>query len=258
MKIERVLIKEPIVLRVLLKESVASALAGARFKTVFRHGPFLGLTFDNQLAMIVHPMLAGKFKLTTDTQKAGRGVCFSFLLSDTRTLHYLDDKKMGKAYLLQSGNYAQIPRFEQQGIDILSSGFTLEKFQALIEKQRKQVRVFLMDQTLLSAIGNAYADEILFDARLHPKTLCNQLAEQDVENLYNSVVTVMNWGIRKIKQAGQPIEVKVRGHVKVRNRKDQPCPRCDSIIRRAGVLGYDAFFCPICQPPKRKQFIEWK
>ncbi|MEK7730113.1 MAG: zinc finger domain-containing protein, partial [candidate division KSB1 bacterium] len=58
--------------------------------------------------------------------------------------------------------------------------------------------------------------------------------------------------------AANSIEIKVRDHVKVRNRKDEPCPQCGTKIRRAGVLGYDSFFCPTCQPLKRNQFIDWR
>ena len=114
-----------------------------------------------------------------------------------------------------------------------------------------------MDQTALSAIGNAYADEILFEAGIHPKTTCNQLGEKDVERLYESVRKVIQWGIDEVEKAAQPIHVKVRDHMRVRNRKDQPCPRCGTTIRRVGVLGYDAFFCPRCQPATRRQFIDW-
>ncbi|MFQ5675219.1 MAG: Fpg/Nei family DNA glycosylase, partial [bacterium] len=256
-RIASVEIKEPVVIRALVREGFAAGLQQACFKGVKRHGPFLTFAFAQDVEMIIHPMLAGKFKVVLAGDKAGRSVCLSFHLDDGARLNYLDDKKMGKVYLVQTGQYEKIPRYLQQGVDILSAEFTPEKFSALIAKQRKQVRVFLMDQTRLSAIGNAYADEILFDARLHPKTFCNQLSEQEAQALYQSIKRVMNWGIREVEKAARPIEIKVRDHVKVRNRKDHPCPRCGAIIRRAGVLGHDTFFCPQCQPAKRPQFITW-
>jgi formamidopyrimidine-DNA glycosylase len=121
------------------------------------------------------------------------------------------------------------------------------------------VRVFLMDQTALSAIGNAYADEILFAARLHPKTGCHQLSAVQGERLYRAVREVLAWGAAEVEAAGEPLEAKVRGHLKVRNRKGEPCPACGTPIRRAGVLGYDAFFCPRCQatPQIRRPGVPW-
>jgi len=117
--------------------------------------------------------------------------------------------------------------------------------------------VFLMDQAALSAIGNAYADEILFAAGIHPKTPCSSLAAAEKRTLYDSIRSVLAWGITEVAKAGRPIEVKVRDHMKVRNRKDEPCPACGTTIRRAGVLGYDSFYCPSCQPAKKHPTIPW-
>lgn len=256
-RVKAIDVKEPIILRVLLADSLEEILRNAMIDEIYRHGPFLAFKIEPGLEMIVHPMLAGRFKITEGNAKPGRGLCFSLRFQSGKNLHYLDTKKMGKAYFIERGKYEQIPRFTQQGVDITSGTFTFSLFQKLISGQRKQVRVFLMDQTKLSAIGNAYADEILFEAGLHPKTLCTQLSEPAIEQLYQSIKKTIAWGIYEVEQAAQPIEVKVRDHVRVRNRKDQPCPKCGTTIRRAGVLGYDAFFCPTCQPPQRKQFIDW-
>jgi formamidopyrimidine-DNA glycosylase len=255
-QIIEVTITEPVVLRNLIAQSFPDALVGARFEKVRRHGPFLVFAFDHKFEMMVHPMLAGRFQLT-EGEKSGRGACFGLKLNDGRRFFYLDDKKMGKVYLTTAANYDAIPRFLDQGVDITSAEFTLERFQMEITRHRTQVRVLLMNQTALSAIGNAYADEILFDARIHPKTFCQKLTPAQISQLYMSIKTVIDWGITEVEKAQQPIEVKVRGHVKVRNRKDQPCPRCGTTIRRAGVLGFDSFFCPNCQPASRHQFIDW-
>jgi formamidopyrimidine-DNA glycosylase len=72
------------------------------------------------------------------------------------------------------------------------------------------------------------------------------------------IVDVMRWGIAEVEKANPPLEVKARGHMRVRHRQDQPCPRCGAKIRRAGVRGFDAFFCPACQPLQREQFIDWR
>jgi formamidopyrimidine-DNA glycosylase len=184
-------------------------------------------------------------------------LCFSLRLDNGDLLRYGDEKRMGKVYLTPAGAYDPIPGYREQGVDILSAAFTWERFSALIERRRHQARVFLMDQTALSAIGNAYADEILFAAGIHPKTSCASLAEEQRRKLFDSIRSVIAWGIEEVRKAGQPIEVKVRGHVRVRGRKDEPCPVCGAKIRRAGVLGYDAFYCPRCQPATRTQKIPW-
>ena len=202
-------------------------------------------------------MLAGRFQIAAKKDKPVAHLCFSLALDNGEWLRYGDENRMGKVYLTAAGSYDSIPGYAAQGIDILSPEFTLEKFESLIKGRRHQARVFIMDQAALSAIGNAYADEILFAARIHPKTPCSSLSADQRRALYESIRSVMAWGISEVEKAAQPIEVKVRDHMKVRNRKDQPCPVCGTKIRRAGVLGYDSFFCPQCQAASRPQRIPW-
>jgi formamidopyrimidine-DNA glycosylase len=209
-------------------------------------------------------MLAGRFQWTEPGEKTSAGLALSLECEPIdgsaarHVLHYLDDKKMGKVYLTRRGEYGQIPKFDEQGPNLLSSDFTLDYFQRQIKKSRQQVRVLIMDQAVVSCIGNAYADEILFCAGIHPKTFCYQLDATEIAKLHQCVIDVMCWGIDKVEKANPPLHVKAREHVRVRNRKDQPCPRCGTKIRRAGVRGFDTFFCPICQPLKREQFIDWR
>jgi len=257
-RIEKVTVKEPIVLRMLLPETggFAGALPGRRFAGLQRRGPFLRFDLGDR-ELIVHCMLAGRFQLSASSEKPIPFTCFTFHLDDGSALSYGDEKRMGKVYLTASGSYDAIPGYREQGIDVLSPGFTFEAFEALIKGRRHQVRVFIMDQTALSAIGNAYADEILFAAGIHPKTSCAALDAGARRKLYDSIKEILSWGIAEVEKAGQPIEVKVRDHVRVRNRKGEPCPVCGTTIRRVGVLGYDSFFCPHCQPATRKQSIPW-
>jgi formamidopyrimidine-DNA glycosylase len=263
-RITHVEVKEPVVIRMLLPGDFAQALTGAELTGVHRHGPFLIFALSEDRELIIHPMLAGRFQWTKPKEKTGAGRALSLeCVSKDRQdaphhLHYLDDKKMGKVHLTQRGQYDQIPRFQEQGPGLLSSEFTLEYFRQQVKSSRKQVRVQIMDQTVVSCIGNAYADEILFCAGIHPKTFCYQLAEAEIGQLHQCLIEVMQWAIAEVEKANPPLEMKVRDFLRVRNRKDQPCPRCATKIRRAGVRGYDTFFCPTCQPLKRGQFIDWR
>lgn len=257
-RITAVNVKEPIVVRMLLAGDFGAALRGAALGQIRRHGPFLIFSLTDSRELIIHPMLAGRFKITKESAKVGASVCVSLSLSNNSTLHYLDDKKMGKVYLTTAGDYQSIPRFQNQGIDLLSDEFSAAYFRAALKKSRKQVRVLIMDQTVVSAIGNAYADEILFCAGIHPKTFCYQLNDAAIEKLHRCIVEVMCWGISEVEKAAPALEDKYREHLRVRNRKDRPCPNCGAKIRRAGVLGYDTFFCPTCQPLSREQFIDWR
>jgi formamidopyrimidine-DNA glycosylase len=261
---------DPVVLRVSVPGGFAQGLLGRSFGGLRRHGPFLHFSLP-PVELVVHFMLAGRFALrpgATGTRRRGKAHCFSLDLKGADLkgadlkgpveLAYLDDRRMGRVYLVGEGGSGAVPGFSTQGVDVLSDEFTFERLRELIRGRRQQVRVFLMDQGALSAVGNAYADEILFAARLHPKTGCHQLGEEELQRLYNSTRAVLTEAIAAVRAAGRPIEEKVRDHLKVRGRHGEPCPICGSTIRRAGVLGYDAFFCPRCQPAVRSGFVPWE
>jgi formamidopyrimidine-DNA glycosylase len=258
-KIIEVVVREPIVLRMLLPDvgGFAEALPGRVIAGLERRGPFLRFGLSGGADLIVHCMLAGRLQIAQTGVKPVAHLCFSLALDNGDWLRYGDEKRMGKVYLTASGAHDSIPGYREQGVAILGPDFTLERFEALIRGRRHQARVFLMDQAALSAIGNAYADEILFAARIHPKTPCNSLSAEQRRTLYESIRSVMAWGISEVEKAAQPIEIKIRDHMKVRNRKDKPCPVCGGTIRRAGVLGYDAFYCPNCQKASKPQRIPW-
>ena len=256
-------VKQPVVIRNHMGVPFEEALVGLSIAVFRRHGPFLRFEFRDSREpacwLVIHPMLAGRFALENKEHKVKKnGLCFSLELDRAGTLHYLDAKKMGKVYIIPPGRSELIPRYDEQGLDLVGPEFNRDSFLERIQGSRKQVRVFIMDQTQLSAIGNAYADEILFSAGLHPKTFCYQLSDEDRSRLYTSIVEILAWGIEQVRAAGRPLEEKVRDHMRVRNRKGEDCPACGAKIRRASVLGYDAFFCPECQPAARDQFIDWK
>ena len=254
---------EPIVLRMGVPGSFSQVLPGKRIRSLRRHGPFLVFMLP-PLQMVVHFMLTGFFRAQGHQEgkdgpggRQRRDHCFSLLLEGGCALHYYDSRRMGKIYLVESGHTAAIPGFDSQGVDLFSTEFTPQVFVDTIRGRRQQVRVFLMDQSRLSAVGNAYADEILFAAGIHPKTRCDQLDGAQIDGLYRSVCAVLRGAAGEVEKADRGIDVKMRDHLKVRNRKGSPCPVCGTTIRRTGVLGYDSFFCPKCQPELRSRLVSW-
>ncbi|MEI6875532.1 MAG: DNA-formamidopyrimidine glycosylase family protein [Spirochaetota bacterium] len=249
-------VTEPIVLRVFEPGDFGTLVAGQRVARLERHGPFLRFGLERH-DLVMHLMLAGRLRLGTDGGKKLSHEAFALDLDGGGFLSYGDEKNMGKVYLCPKGHYEAIPGYLGQGVDITSPEFTWECFAGLIAKKRNQARVFIMDQTSLSAIGNAYADEILFEAGIHPKTPCNRLSDVERRGLFDAINKVIAWGIEEVEKADRPIEDKVRGHLRVRNRGGEPCPRCGGTIRKAGVLGFDSFFCPSCQPDRTGRGLDW-
>ncbi len=220
---------------------------------VFRKSHFLVFRFEG-LDLAVNPMLAGRFRLAEPGGSDERSLGFALGFGDVE-LRYLDEKKMGKAYLIATDDWKAIPGLQTGGVDILSPEFTRERFVSLLKHRRHQVRVFLLDKNALDSLGNAYADEVLFEAGIHPKTFCRSISHDDGVRLHDAIVRVMTEAVAEIEGRAEPIDVKVRDFLKVRRK--ETCPRCGGKIRTAGVRGMDAWFCPRCQPASRPGFVDW-
>jgi len=252
-------VKEPVLLRFAVRGNL-SLLMGRRLEEVFRKSHLVVFRFEG-LDLAVNPMLAGRFRLATPRAKdeAALGFALGFVAAPGAgvdlELRYIDDKTMGKAYLIASGDWRAISGIQTGGVDILSPEFTRERFVSLLKHRKDQVRVFLLDKKALDSLGNAYADEVLFAAGIHPKTFCRALTHEDAVRLHDAIVSVMQAAVAEVSARDEPIEVKVRDFLKVRLK--EVCPRCGSKVRRAGVRGMDAYFCPRCQPATRSGFVDW-
>lgn len=246
-------VREPVVLRYCVQGNL-SLLLGRPLVDVFRKSHFLVFRFEG-LDLAVNPMLAGRFRLATPGEMEERTLGFAIEFGDVE-LRYLDDKAMGKAYLLASDDWNVIPGMQTGGVDILSPEFSPERFVSLLKHRRDQVRVFLLDKKALDSLGNAYADEVLFAAGIHPKTWCRSLSHEDAVRLHDAIVAVMNEAVDEVRRRDEPIEKKVRDFLKVRMK--EICPRCGAKIRTAGVKGMDAYFCPHCQPETRPGLVDWR
>jgi formamidopyrimidine-DNA glycosylase len=253
---------DPTVLRIMVRELFPALLAGRRLETIERRGQFMRFGLDGGLCIVVNAMLAGRYKLIASGSAAAKkkdpralGLALSF--ADAPELQYVDDKRMGKVYLVRAEDEKQIPVYGELGLDLMSPAFTRAAFGRAIAGRRDQARAFLMDKRALASIGNAYADEILFAARIHPKTFCRKLQPAEVDALYEAIGRVLREAIAEIRKRNEPPEVKVRDFLQVRGRDGKPCLVCGTTIRAVRVGDGDACFCPQCQPETRKLFVSW-
>jgi formamidopyrimidine-DNA glycosylase len=245
-------VREPVVMRYAVHGNL-SLLLGRALGDITRHAHFLVFRFEG-FDLAVNPMLAGRFRLGAPGDRDEASLVFALTFGDVE-LRYLDDKRMGKAYLVATDDWKAAPGLQARGVDILSPQFTRERFVSLLKHRRDQVRAFLLDKKALDSLGNAYADEVLFEAGIHPKTFCRSIGHDQALRLHEAIVKVMTEAVAEVARRGEPIEVKVRDFLKVRLK--DACPRCGSKIRRAGVRGMDAYFCPRCQPATRTALVDW-
>jgi formamidopyrimidine-DNA glycosylase len=249
---------DPLVLRIMVRAPFPGALVGRTVRQVQRRGHFICLALDEDLLIVVNLMLAGRFSLVpAGDAKVPKALALALEMDDGRELRIVDDKRMAKVYVAPRDQVASIPVLGKLGVEILSPDFTQERFRAVIAKRRDQVRQFLMDKGAIASVGNAYADEILFAARLHPKTFCSKLAPAEIDRLYLAVGQVMRDAVAEIARRDPPIDTKLRDFLAVRGRDGKPCPVCGTTLRAVRVGDGDACFCPQCQPTGRKLFVDF-
>jgi formamidopyrimidine-DNA glycosylase len=252
---------DPTVLRIMVTVPFPDVLVGRQVQQIDRRGHFMRFGLEGDVVIVVNAMLVGRYKLVDKGAQAAkkdpRALGLALVFDDAPELQYIDEKRMGKVYVAPAADEGGIPVYGQLGMDVMSEAFTLPAFQQLIARRRDQVRAFLMDKRALASIGNAYADEILFAARLHPKTFCNKLDAAAVAALHAAIPRVLSDAIAEIRRRDEPIDIKVRDFLAVRGRDGKPCRACGTTIRAVRVGDGDACFCPSCQPETRKLFINW-
>ncbi len=257
-RIDSVRVRDPVVLRVAVEGTPEALLVGRAILAVARHAHFV--VFDlGELELVIHPMLAGRFSIDASDRRDRGDTTVGLGLSDGRELRYRDKVRMGKVYIIAKGAWDQIPGLSVIGVDVLDpEAFTVDVLRKLARKRRDQVKLFLKDKSQLDSMGNAYADEVLFAAGIHPKTRCNKLSEEQVGNLHTAIVSVLGRAREVIAERKPALDEKIRDFLVVRNRKGEPCVVCGTKIRAVGVRGFDAFFCPECQPDKAGGFVNWR
>ena len=256
---------DPVVLRTAVPGDARDLLTGRHVTGVQRRAHFVVISFDGgpSLELAIHPMLAGRFMLCPPDSRRTKDTALVLALSrvdaEPRELRYRDERQMGKVWVLRPDQRGQAPGLSEIGIDVLGPEFTRERFRALCKKRTDQAKNFLLDKSALDAMGNAYADEVLWAARIHPKARVAWLDVASMDRLHGAIREVLTEARDEVARRAGPIEDKVRDFLKVRNRKGEPCPRCGAPIRVAGVNGHDAFFCATCQPDEQgRGFVGWR
>jgi formamidopyrimidine-DNA glycosylase len=232
---------------------------GTKILGVRRHGKFLLLDLDSaneaarKLSLLVHLGMTGQL-VTCDSQApiAPHTHVF-FTLDDGRELRYTDVRRFGRMGLVMDG--MQEKSLGSLGLDPLEvSG---EDFIKLLKQRRARIKALLLDQTVFRGIGNIYADESLWRARINPKRVGANLTPKELRRLYRSVQVVLH---EAIEARGSSIADYVdsdgntggfqRLH-RVYQREGKKCFRCGTVIKRAIVAGRSSHFCPHCQPAPR-------
>ena len=223
------------------KKELEDSLTGKEFTETIRHGKYLFLKTSGDDFLVFHFGMTGKFDFSheDDPPKYTR---FYIEFKDNSKLFFICPRKLGKIYL--ASGLDDFLKEHSIGKDALD--FKKEEFRELLEGKRGSVKGALTNQSFIAGIGNMYADEILFQTKIHPKTSVNDLSEKETDSIYKAMGEVLDTVTRsKEKDSGLPSNYLTRH----RNEGDD-CPNCSGKIEMIKISGRSTYFCPSCQKEK--------
>jgi formamidopyrimidine-DNA glycosylase len=236
-----------LVVRNLLTGSVEHALRGRVISGAKRRGKFLILELEGEVSLVVNFMLSGRLWYAPPAQGTGKRTFLVLTLADRRQLRYVDQTQMGKIYL--TNDLSLIPTFADQGPDALDPGLSLSVFEQRLRRHPGEIKGTLTNQAFIAGIGNAYADEILFEARLYPFLRRSELGSDGIERLHTAQQDVLRGAIETLRQrVGSNIQEEIRDFLRIHGRPGQPCPRCGTAISQVAANQRITNFCRTCQP----------
>ncbi|MEX0971875.1 MAG: bifunctional DNA-formamidopyrimidine glycosylase/DNA-(apurinic or apyrimidinic site) lyase [Solirubrobacterales bacterium] len=233
------------------------AVEGRTIGGLGRRGKYLLLGLDGGRTLVMHLRMTGNLVLVEGEDKLGH-LRARFVLDDGREVWFTDPRRFGEALLIEDdaldAHFA--PRL---GIEPLSAEFTPAALGELAAGRTVPLKSFLLDQKGVAGIGNIYADEALFRARLHPLSPAGSMKPEHLEALRDAVVAALEAGIDgggasiDDYRDGRGEKGRMQDEFLVHTREGQPCGRCGGTIERIVVSGRSTYFCPACQVKLRRK-----
>ena len=252
---------------------IEKAVSGSMIEGLGRRGKYLLLGLDGGRTLVMHLRMTGNLILVEGDElldpSEGRRLYEGerstdaqylrarFLLDDGRELWFTDPRRFGEAFLIDDTDLAR--RFSRLGIEPFSPEFTPEALGAMTAGRTAPLKSFLLDQSGVAGIGNIYADEALYRARLHPLSPAGSMRPEHLEALRDGILAALQAGIDA---GGSSIDDYRDGRGEkggmqekflVHTREGEPCPSCEGEIVRIVVGGRSTYFCPSCQVRLRRR-----
>jgi formamidopyrimidine-DNA glycosylase len=238
-RITNVDVRDAYVLKRLSARQLARRLKGRRFENSHRHGKHLFVRAGDELWLRLHFGMTGWLQYLKRDEETPKTARVLFRFADNRRLAFDDQRKFGEVELIK--NVDEFLQTRGLGADALD--ISLSQFKAILGKHRGAVKAILLNQRLIAGIGNLYADEILFRARLHPATEATTLSDKDLMRLFRATRYVLEKAISLKTDFNRLPKSWLLTH---RGRRGR-CPRCGRALKSATIGGRTAWFCVHCQ-----------
>jgi formamidopyrimidine-DNA glycosylase len=253
-RLERVEIRDPRLTRPLDPEWVARRLEGERIVELDRRGKYLIVRFESGRSLLIHLRMTGTLRHARGEPRGG-GVHDRAVvrLDDGSDVTYRDVRRFG-TWLLVEPEELQPYLAERLGAEPLAGSFRTKALAARLAGRRAPVKAALLDQRTLAGLGNIYADEALWRARIHPLRTAGTLEPSELKRLHRGVREALRAGIARqgatLRDYATPDGERggMQEEFMVYGRDGEPCPRCGTPIEKIRAAGRGTWYCPRCQP----------
>lgn len=231
------------------------ALRGQTFRKIDRRGKYLLFSLDT-VGILSHLRMEGKYTYHPTQAEPHKHAHVLFHFTDGSELWYEDVRKFGRMNCFPLEQLYQAPNLAKLGPEPLPEVFTLAEFSQGLQKASKAIKPLLLDQKLVTGLGNIYVDESLFAAKIHPETAANALTQAEVKRLRLAIIEVL---AKAVAAGGTTIRSYLNAlgeagnfqqNLNVYGQTGKPCPRCQTPIVKLKVAQRGTHICPHCQ--KRK------
>jgi len=248
-------------------DDVSRFLVGATITDVRRRAKVLMIDLSTKYSLIIHLKMTGQLVFVGETcfgaghpndslvnELPDKSTRVTLTFTDETKLFFNDQRKFGWMRLMPTVEIPNIDFMQKVGPEPLSEDFSSKEFmQRFARRGKTNIKAALLDQSVVAGIGNIYADESLWGAKIHPKRLVNTITEQEFELLFHEMREVMNLAVEKGGSSNHTY-VNAEGKkgsymdfARVFRREGLACPRCGTTIEKLRVAGRGTHICPYCQ-----------
>lgn len=244
-KIVDVFVNNAKVIRESTKENFIKELKNIEIKKIIRKGKLLIFELSSGKFLTIHLKMSGQLVYPGNNTKSR----LTFKLSDGKLLDFNDTRLFGELKIVD--DFKDLKFIQELGPEPFD--INIEQFRELIKNRKTKIKVLVMDQKIISGIGNLYANEALFKAKIDPRRPTNTLSNKEINLLFTKIKATL---LKAIKYGGSSVDdyVRVSGnkgdyvkYLEVYGKAKEKCVRCGKIIQRISLGGRGTFFCPNCQ-----------
>jgi formamidopyrimidine-DNA glycosylase len=220
-------------------------LRGHSFESTRRYGKYLFVDLAGDDWLMLHFGMTGDLQYYKDADREPEYAQILFHFANSYHLAYIMPRKLGEVRVVDEPE--SLIEEKDLGPDVMADDFDFETFRQLLAGRRGMIKSRLMDQQIMAGIGNVYSDEILFQARVHPRTPVSELDPDALRRVFDCMKEVLQVAI----EHGAEPEQFPNSYLTQYRGTDHDCPRCGGPIERIEVAGRAGYYCPQCQEKAR-------